>query len=304
VANQQAYLGQSGAVYYDDAIVGWYPAPNDALPLRGALCSQMYITDDPVDELEIANKKYVDALCLFELNTDDDIQPTVKSGGYYNIVPRVTGNGNIGTAALMWAGVFSGAFVIADAGTIGLGSGKGLIQFDDETTNFVSFSNCNVGIGTTTPGVKLDFGTSAANGKIIVGTYTGGGYWTGIGADASTGIRIAGDPTSAPSAGFNLLDVGYYSINASLASATWTSKMIVLNNGSVGIGDSSPGELLDVAGNINATGVLKIDDVQVVSNRVIDARCDDAINSGDATTDGVIDALRDAMITHGLIAAA
>ena len=36
--------------------------------------------------------------------------------------------------------------------------------------------------------------------------------------------------------------------------------------------------------------------------RVIDARCDDAINSGDATTDGVIDALRDAMIAHGLIA--
>jgi hypothetical protein len=72
----------------------------------------------------------------------------------------------------------------------------------------------------------------------------------------------------------------------------------------VGIGDSAPGEKLDVAGNINATGVIKIDDVQVVSNRVVDARCDDAINSGDATTDGVIDALRDAMIAHGLIAAA
>jgi len=42
---------------------------------------------------------------------------------------------------------------------------------------------------------------------------------------------------------------------------------------------------------------------KVVGARVIDARCDDAINSGDATTDGVIDALRDAMIAHGLIAA-
>ena len=72
----------------------------------------------------------------------------------------------------------------------------------------------------------------------------------------------------------------------------------------VGIGDVAPGEKLDVAGNANVTGVYKIDDVQVVSNRVIDARIADAINSGDATTDGVIDALRDAMITHGLIAAA
>jgi hypothetical protein len=59
-----------------------------------------------------------------------------------------------------------------------------------------------------------------------------------------------------------------------------------------------------VSGNINTSGVIKIDTVQVVSNRVIDARCDDAINSGDATTDGVIDALRDCLITHGLIAAA
>jgi len=38
--------------------------------------------------------------------------------------------------------------------------------------------------------------------------------------------------------------------------------------------------------------------------QVVDARIDDAINSGDATTDGVIDALRDAMISYGLIAAA
>jgi len=36
----------------------------------------------------------------------------------------------------------------------------------------------------------------------------------------------------------------------------------------------------------------------------VDARIDDAINSGDATTDGVIDAMRDALITYGLIAAA
>ena len=49
---------------------------------------------------------------------------------------------------------------------------------------------------------------------------------------------------------------------------------------------------------------LKVAGTSVVGARVVDARCDDAINSGDATTDGVIDSLRDAMITHGLIAAA
>ena len=61
---------------------------------------------------------------------------------------------------------------------------------------------------------------------------------------------------------------------------------------------------LTTAGILNIVGAYQVDGVQVVSNRVIDARCDDALNSGDATTDGVIDSLRDAMITHGLIAAA
>lgn len=50
-------------------------------------------------------------------------------------------------------------------------------------------------------------------------------------------------------------------------------------------------------------GVLKYDGTQVVGARVVDARIDDAINSGDATTDGVIDAMRDAMLAHGLMAA-
>lgn len=55
---------------------------------------------------------------------------------------------------------------------------------------------------------------------------------------------------------------------------------------------------------ITAGQVLTIGANQVVGARVVDARCDDSINSGDATTDGVIDSLRDAMIAHGLIAAA
>lgn len=74
--------------------------------------------------------------------------------------------------------------------------------------------------------------------------------------------------------------------------------------GRVGIGDAAPGELLDVAGNINATGVLKIDDVQVVSNRVIDARISNTPNTGDSDTNDLIDAMRDALLSHGLMAAA
>jgi len=67
--------------------------------------------------------------------------------------------------------------------------------------------------------------------------------------------------------------------------------------------DGTVAGVTTITGDADVSGVYKIDTVQVVGNRVIDARCDDAINSGDATTDGVIDALRDAMIAHGLIAA-
>jgi len=48
-------------------------------------------------------------------------------------------------------------------------------------------------------------------------------------------------------------------------------------------------------------GRYYIDNTQVVGPRVVDIRCQDVLNSGDATTDGVIDAIRDALITHGLI---
>lgn len=133
-----------------------------------------------------------------------------------------------------------------------------------------------VGINKTVPTAYLDIvGTTSI---LAILTEVGGTVLNENG-DSSSDLRVEGDTDT------NLLLVD--------ASAD-----------KVGIGDSAPGEKLDVAGNANVTGVYKVNDVQVVSNRVIDARCDDAIDSGDATTDGVIDALRDAMITHGLIAAA
>jgi hypothetical protein len=85
---------------------------------------------------------------------------------------------------------------------------------------------------------------------------------------------------------------------------------IASNNSGIGgaefySGGASPSLVaaIDASGNTDVAGAYKVDGTQVVGNRVIDERCDDTVNSGDATTDGVIDALRDAMIAHGLIAA-
>ena len=105
------------------------------------------------------------------------------------------------------------------------------------------------------------------------------------------------------------IGVGGHSVNGAyqLYDATGTAARItVLYTGEVGIGDDAPASKLDITGDVHTTDVYKVDDTQVVGPRVVDARADDAINdaSWDATTAGVLDALRDAMITHGLIAAA
>lgn len=118
-----------------------------------------------------------------------------------------------------------------------------------------------------------------------------------------TGMEIA-SPTGAGTVfmyGHRIQNLGKsgmntcYGIKIENQSGAGSNFAIYTGTGTVWFGDSVY---------IGTGKILLIGNQQVVGARVIDARCDDAINSGDATTDGVIDALRDAMITHGLIAAA
>jgi hypothetical protein len=171
--------------------------------------------------------------------------------------------------------------VIADGGTIGLGSGKGLIQFDDETIDTIIFSNCSVGIGAIPTDAILEvLSTSTVDGGIALRS----GH---TGASAGSAYGIYADVLGA--SGYQNIGIYSRAINACYFNYSFYGAGGVLYN----------------LGDINTGGVLKIDDVQVVSNRVIDAKADDTINTvvWDATTAGVLTALRDAMITHGLIAA-
>lgn len=97
MADQQMHIGQSGAAYYDDTLVGWYPAPNDTIPLGGALCPTMYVTDDPIYDLNVSNKKYVDYCALFEKSVHKDAQPKVRAlvdgGGFFNVLPTILTSG-------------------------------------------------------------------------------------------------------------------------------------------------------------------------------------------------------------------
>jgi hypothetical protein len=80
---------------------------------------------------------------------------------------------------------------------------------------------------------------------------------------------------------------------------------LVFNAGTYEIKTSGTAKItIDASGNIDTAGVYKKGGTQVVGARVIDARCDDSVTSTwSATEAGVLDSIRDAMITHGLIAA-
>jgi hypothetical protein len=68
--------------------------------------------------------------------------------------------------------------------------------------------------------------------------------------------------------------------------------------GNVGIGDVAPAEKLDVTGNVNSTGVYKVDDVQVISNR--GAAVADATDAASVILR--LNELLARVRTHGLIA--
>lgn len=143
------------------------------------------------------------------------------------------------------------------------------------TARMIIDNSGNVGIGTTSPQSKLDFGTSVANQKIVIGTYTNNNFWTGIGMDTTTaGIRLAGDMNSATNP---LVDVGYYTNDAS---HTWTSRVFFRNDGNVGIGTTGPGYKLDVVGTSQFSQPVIVGTPTATNHAATKSYVDSSINSG------------------------
>jgi len=191
---------------------------------------------------------------------------------------------------------------VTDAFTLGLGSGKGLIQFDDEATDFISFSNCNVGIGEVAPAYTTEITDNSAtptfgmsDDDITHGVTTlastdtfahltsisstvGGLQVTGL-ADA-TGIALglkgvqSSDPTDTTPAisligtkasGTGVQDLASTETVFQVGNNDNSTKGItVLGSDNVGINDTTPGARLTVTGTAGTTP-LSISDQSYVN---------------------------------------
>jgi hypothetical protein len=92
-------------------------------------------------------------------------------------------------------GTMSGNIVMPNGGTIGQAAGP-LLNFDD-TNNYLEITGCNVGIGTATPGTKLD----------VIGPHVAGAGLARFKGDAGNGFMSL-DSATAGESGFLISNAG------------------------------------------------------------------------------------------------
>lgn len=187
------------------------------------------------------------------------------------LVATVSENGTLAANARLYLCVSNSTVAGSAAGFLDVGSPQGYsvgtndnVTFSGQSVSAIRFLATNqIGIGTNSPTSKLDIRDSAAVSAQIVST--GGGASVSVQSSPTSASRIyLGD-----SADF---DVGYISYNHpsdSLSIVVNTSERIrILSGGNVGIGTATPGEKLEVAGNIKAVDFNSTSDIRLKSDIV------------------------------------
>lgn len=156
----------------------------------------------------------------------------------------------------------------------------------------IDVSEQRLGLGTATPATRFHISNDNSNTIPTAGT-----------VNEFTSFALT-DETDSFGLYAGVMQSGNTWLQAQRGSGAATLYDIILqpNGGDVGIGDTTPSYTLDVAGDINSTGVLRVDGTQVVGNQ--GSAISDA--SGGATVDAeartAINAALAALRTHGLIA--
>ncbi|MBI4193261.1 MAG: hypothetical protein HY536_01395, partial [Candidatus Colwellbacteria bacterium] len=204
--------------------------------------------------------------------------PSQNPPGGGGVLSVSSGNAGIGTAApadlLEVSGVSSYFRLSANAPTlrlneldttntnfqIGVNGGKLLIEtnndaFSSLSTKLVVDQSGNVGVGAMTPAARLHIAhttggilvdSGSTNAQAIKLTSSGTGWGSGIVLENTTGGARSYGFYSGSDGKLHVADVG-----------AGADRIVVGAAGEVGIGTVSPGEKLDVAGNIRASGVIK-----------------------------------------------
>ena len=181
---------------------------------------------------------------------------------------------NNGSAYLQWGDdvTLNDVNITNTLGVIGIqDSTKGTLQLWSNAASYIAGSAGNVGIGTTTPGAKLEvawWGFSMKWGEIIIQRpVTTGGWARWLHYTPNNSY----DSTNAGLAGIGLLGGGTTesSIYLTFGTAPWSSSkgIQILANGNVGIWTTAPTEKLHVIGNIKVSNNIEANQYYYTSDR-------------------------------------
>ena len=140
---------------------------------------------------------------------------------------------------------------------------SGNVQFSD--TKMTILNGGNVGIGTTSPGGKLEVNQTATNGNTGAFTSPHLSLTTDTVADTTGFVGITAATSSATNFGYSFGaqrtsgGVGDFKINFHNNSAAGTNRFLIDQSGNVGINDTSPSYKLDVSGTGRFTDILTSD---------------------------------------------
>ncbi len=161
--------------------------------------------------------------------------------------------------------------------------GQGMIEYDNANNSLDFYTNNSerltisstggVGIGTTTPGTKLEVAGAIRGGLFAASQTNTGEAWLGRPSDGTLGefvIQLGG--ASETGTGFRIVDRAWSKTMYSFSGEAPVGALTVIGSGNLGIGTTSPSEKLDIYGITNTLAKVTANSATAIGG--FDARAD------------------------------